>query len=172
MDSPHNLWNLSGTTPPQQSTNLNEFDFLSILSKQLNPIAAPNQPISVQPIAQQINQRQGVPPPVSEESSLFPPTNTNRGLAKSERHVRDSSRRRQLEDKVVALEQKSSAQATENGNLRELLGRLQDENLMHAPRSTTTLTVSRRFTTGPVDLSRFVRKQGDVAHSLAGFSDV
>ncbi|KIO23194.1 hypothetical protein M407DRAFT_78353, partial [Tulasnella calospora MUT 4182] len=43
---------------------------------------------------------------------------------RKEKHVRD------LEDQVSALEQKSTAQATENENLRELLGRLQNENLM------------------------------------------
>ncbi|KAG8939285.1 hypothetical protein FRC04_006725 [Tulasnella sp. 424] len=232
MDFPHNLWDLSGTTLPQQITNLDESDFLSILSKQLNPTAAPNQPISAQALAQQINQQQGVSPPVSEESSPSPPTTTNRGLSKSldaagagadgndmqhkrkkiqrdesdesdsdsdqppsksqkeqpgkkgtkrkstgdearamkrkeqnraaqrafrerkEKHVKD------LEDQVSALEQKSSAQATENENLRELLGRLQNENLMlkqsaftfnfnsaQTPRSTSTPTVSGSRTT-------------------------
>lgn len=37
---------------------------------------------------------------------------------------------RQLEDQVAALETKNQNQATENENLRELLGRLQNENLM------------------------------------------
>lgn len=83
MDFPHNLWDLSGTTLPQQITNLDESDFLSILSKQLNPTASPAQQISAQALAQQINQQQGVSPPVSEESSPSPPTTTNRGLAKS-----------------------------------------------------------------------------------------
>ncbi|KAG8942530.1 Negative regulator of mitotic exit [Tulasnella sp. 424] len=36
----------------------------------------------------------------------------------------------------------------------------------------TTETNKLKFTTEVVDLSRFVRKQGDAAHSLAGFSDV
>ncbi|KAG8935492.1 Negative regulator of mitotic exit [Tulasnella sp. 408] len=36
----------------------------------------------------------------------------------------------------------------------------------------TTETTNLKFTTEAVDLSRFVRKQGDAAHSLAGFSDV
>jgi len=36
----------------------------------------------------------------------------------------------QLEDKVAALEAKTSTQASENENLRDLLGRLQNENLM------------------------------------------
>lgn len=242
MDFPHNLWDLSSTSLPQQITNLDESDFLSILSKQLNPAAVTTQPISAQALAQQINQQQGVSPPVSEESSPSPPTSTNRGLAKStdaaagaadgndmqhkrkkiqrdesdesdsdsdqppsksqkeqpgkkgkrkstgdearamkrkeqnraaqrafrerkEKHVKD------LEDQVSALEQKSTAQATENENLRELLGRLQNENLMlkqsaftfnfnsaQTPRSTTTPTVSNsRATpstaTSPIDKS-------------------
>ncbi|KAG8962650.1 hypothetical protein FRC05_005169 [Tulasnella sp. 425] len=36
----------------------------------------------------------------------------------------------------------------------------------------TTESNQLKFTTEVVDLSRFVRKQGDAAHSLAGFSDV
>ncbi|KIO21280.1 hypothetical protein M407DRAFT_245524 [Tulasnella calospora MUT 4182] len=47
----------------------------------------------------------------------------------------------------------------------------------HAPDSLaklrfTTETTNLTFTTEVVDLSRFVRKQGDSAHALAGFSDV
>ncbi|KAG8896940.1 hypothetical protein FRC01_011554, partial [Tulasnella sp. 417] len=243
MDFPHNLWDLSGTTLPQQLTNLDESDFLSILSKQLNPTAPSTQQLTAQALAQQINQQQGISPPVSEESSPSPPTTTNRGLAKSssgaaaaqadgqdtqnkrkkilrdeseesdsddeqppsksqkeqpkkatkrkstgdegramkrkeqnraaqrafrerkEKHVRD------LEDQVSALEQKSTAQATENENLRELLGRLQNENLMlkqsaftfnfnsaQTPRSTATPTVTNSRTTpstatSPIDKS-------------------
>lgn len=36
----------------------------------------------------------------------------------------------------------------------------------------TTETTHRQFTTEVVDLSRFVRKQGDGAYALAGYSDV
>ncbi|KAG8938824.1 hypothetical protein FRC04_007422 [Tulasnella sp. 424] len=36
----------------------------------------------------------------------------------------------------------------------------------------TTETNQLKFTTEVVDLSRFIRKQGNVAHALAGFSDV
>ncbi|KAG8910620.1 hypothetical protein FRC00_007867, partial [Tulasnella sp. 408] len=247
MDFPHNLWDLSGTTLPQQITNLDESDFLSILSKQLNPTAAPSQQISAQALAQQINQQQGVSPPVSEESSPSPPTTTNRGLAKSssdaaaaaadghkrkkiqrdesdesdsddeqppsksqkeqpkkatkrkstgdearankrkeqnraaqrafrerkEKHVRD------LEDQVSALEQKSTAQATENENLRELLGRLQNENLMlkqsaftfnfnsaQTPRSTATPTVTNSRTT-PSTATSPIEKSPSAAPSAA-----
>ncbi|KAG9005458.1 hypothetical protein FRB94_001543 [Tulasnella sp. JGI-2019a] len=43
---------------------------------------------------------------------------------RKEKHVKD------LEDQVAALEEKSSSQMQENENLRDLLGRLQNENLM------------------------------------------
>ncbi|KAG8875904.1 hypothetical protein FRB97_004640 [Tulasnella sp. 331] len=43
---------------------------------------------------------------------------------RKEKHVKD------LEDQVAALEEKSAGQLQENENLRDLLGRLQNENLM------------------------------------------
>ncbi|KDQ17722.1 hypothetical protein BOTBODRAFT_93074, partial [Botryobasidium botryosum FD-172 SS1] len=43
---------------------------------------------------------------------------------RKEKHVKD------LEDKVAALEAKSQTQTAENENLRDLLGRLQSENLL------------------------------------------
>ncbi|KAG8965251.1 hypothetical protein FRC05_003302 [Tulasnella sp. 425] len=76
-----------------------------------------------------------------------------RGLSQSEKRIRD------LEHQVATLEQSKSAQEVENANLRELLGRLQNENLMlkqsafsfefnsaQTPRSTPTPTVSNSRT--------------------------
>ncbi|KAG8979221.1 hypothetical protein FRB90_008173, partial [Tulasnella sp. 427] len=54
------------------------------------------------------------------------------------------------------------AETNPSGSMTDGLARLQF----------TTETTNLKFTTEAVDLSRFVRKQGDAAHSLAGFSDV
>ncbi|KAG8938822.1 Negative regulator of mitotic exit [Tulasnella sp. 424] len=55
-----------------------------------------------------------------------------------------------------------TAETRAAGSARDSLAKLQF----------TTETNQLNFTTEVVDLSRFVRKQGDAAHSLAGFSDV
>lgn len=54
------------------------------------------------------------------------------------------------------------AETNPSGSLSDGLAKLQF----------STETTNLKFTTEAVDLSRFVRKQGDAAHSLAGFSDV
>ncbi|KAG8908101.1 hypothetical protein FRB99_000545 [Tulasnella sp. 403] len=196
MDYPTNLWDLSVPSLPHQLAPIDDTDFLTILSKQLNP-SAPINPPSTQTLAQHI---QEVSPPLSEDSSPSPPIAANRGLAKgsesADRNKRDDMHKRKiqdaasddddddddrpqaksqkesgkkstkrksssngdesraqkrkeqnraaqrafrerkekhvrdLEEQVAALEAKNNTQQSENENLRELLGRLQNENLM------------------------------------------
>ncbi|KAG6902968.1 hypothetical protein C0995_008541 [Termitomyces sp. Mi166 len=83
----------------------------------------------------------GVPGQPKDESRLLKRKEQNRAAQRAfrerkEKHVKDfvgwsklNSSSNQLEDKVAALEAKNEAAATENENLRDLLSRLQQENL-------------------------------------------
>ncbi|GJE94194.1 bZIP transcription factor [Phanerochaete sordida] len=74
------------------------------------------------------NRRKSTGNPQQDESRIMKRKEQNRAAQRAfrerkEKHVKD------LEDKVAALEAKNSAAESENGNLRDLLSRLQSENM-------------------------------------------
>jgi len=66
---------------------------------------------------------------------------------RKEKHVKD------LEDKVAQLEAKTETQAAENENLRDMLGRLQNENTI-LKQTSFTFSVPSSSSAGPSDLTR------------------
>ena len=88
MDYPSNLWDLSVPGLPQQLAPIDDSDFLSILSKQLNPA-----PLSLPPSAP----AQDLSPPFSDDSSPSPPAAANRGLDKASAAKRDDMRKRTIQ---------------------------------------------------------------------------
>lgn len=97
MDYPSSIWDVNIPGLPQQLTPIEDSDFLSILSKQLNPGAATLQP--------SLTAQQTLPadlsPPFSEDSSPSPPAAPTKGLSKSttgaEAGKRDDMRKRTIQ---------------------------------------------------------------------------